>query len=267
MIRRFEEKVVLVTGSGQGIGRGCALRFAGEGAHVIITDINSETAEKVASEAREAGGKGFVVLADVRMPDQVQSMVSKVLDEFGRIDILVNNVGGRAIVKAVAGHVIELDEKRDWDPVFEVCLKTTFLCSKYVGREMVRRGYGKIINISSMAGKDFAVKKLLAYSAAKAGVIRITQILALELAPYGINVNAVCPGFVQTPLLDKVWQNRAEAEGISFEEVRQRDLDTIPLGRIGQPEDIGAVVAFLASEDASYMTGQAINVTGGILMH
>ncbi len=267
MSKKFVGKVAVVTGAGQGIGRGCALRFAKENANVVIVEINDELAEKVSAEAKELGGQSMVVLANVCKSEQVQEMVSKIIEKFGRIDILVNNVGGRGIVGAAAVPIIELEEKRDWDPVIEITLKTTFLCSKFVAKEMVKRRSGKIVNIASMAGKALGWDKLGAYAPAKAGVIRLTETLGMELARYGINVNAVCPGIVQTPGLDMMFEQFAESEGISIEEARMRKIATIPLGRIEEPDDVAGVVAFLASEDASYMTGQAINVTGGIIRH
>ncbi len=258
---RFAGKVAMVTGAGSGIGRGIALGFAREGAAVAVNDINPSSAEQVVEEIINLGGEAMAIVADVTNSEQVQNMVQSILNRFGHIDILVNNAG-----TGVNKLVIETEEQ-DWDLVMSVNAKGVFLCSRAVAREMIRlQTRGKIINISSQAGKTGALYQG-AYCASKAAVLLFTQVLALELARFGINVNAVCPGVVDTPLLDALCEDLARRSKKSVEDVKKALLRRVPLGRMETPEDVAKVVLFLASEDAGYMTGQAINVTGGMERH
>lgn len=258
---RFVNKAVLVTGAGSGIGRGIALSFASEGARVAVNDINPGAAEAVAAEVAALGSRGLAVAADVSNEADVRRMVRRVVDSFGRIDILVNSAG-------VGVNVPVLKMKTDqWDFVMNVNARGTFLCSREAAAEMVKSGVaGKIINISSQAGKTGALYQGV-YCASKAAVIALTQVMGLELARSGINVNAVCPGVVDTPMLKTLMENLAIKNNRPVEEIKKALLRKIPLGRIETPDDVAAVVKFLASEDAAYMTGQAINVTGGMERH
>jgi meso-butanediol dehydrogenase/(S,S)-butanediol dehydrogenase/diacetyl reductase len=249
------DKVVLVTGAGSGIGRGIADVLAREGAELVLTDVDLASAKRVAAEL---GATAFE--HDVTSWDSCHWVVSRVLEEKGRIDVLVNNAG---VSKSVPFH--ELDEA-EWDRVNDINAKGVFLSTRAVVPHMMQRRSGSIISISSMVGKE-AIPLFVHYCASKFAVIGLTQGLAKELAPYDIRVNAVCPGVVRTPLWEPLLNQLSETKGISREEAWQEFVDGIPLGRPQEPEDIGEVVAFLASDRARNMTGQGVNVTGGMQLH
>jgi sorbitol-6-phosphate 2-dehydrogenase len=250
-------RVAIVTGAGQGIGQGIALSLASAGADVVVNDIGLDTAEDTAGEIAELGRRSLVVQADVSDAAEVKQMVGRVLAEFGAIHILVNNAG-----IATPAHITDLSEEA-WDRTMAVNLKSMFLCSKAVAPSMIEGRYGKIVNLSSKSGKKGGLW-LTAYCASKFGVIGFTQSLAFDLAPYGINVNAICPGTVFTPLWDNVLKDAyARKLNIGADEVRDYYASKIPLGREVTLEEIGNVVVFLCSDESSYMTGQAINITGG----
>ena len=254
---RLENKVAVVTGAGRGIGRGIALALAGEGASVVVADIRYEDARGVAAEVRGLGRESLAVKVDVTKSSEVKRMVERALARFGGVDILVNNAG---IIRV--GNVVDISEK-DWDDVLDVNLKGVFLCSKAVAPHMVARRSGKIISISSTAGRRGMPGKAH-YHASKFGVIGFTQCLALELAPDNINVNCVCPGVVTTQMHTKVLTPyAARMQRISEEEAYGRVIGNIPLRRPQTPEDIGNLVVFLASDEAVNITGQSINVSGG----
>jgi NAD(P)-dependent dehydrogenase (short-subunit alcohol dehydrogenase family) len=243
----FTGKTAIVTGAGSGIGRAIAHAMAKRNANTILVDINLESGEKVSKEIESLGdGRSLALKADVSNVNEVQKVVENVLREFGRIDILVNNaaIGGPAVP------ITELREE-DWDEVIKVDLKSVFLFCKAVIGHMIERKYGKIINITSLAGKA-GNPNLVAYSAAKAGVIGLSRSLALWVATMGINVNSVAAGTTETPMLGSMpWEQR--------EALRNK----IPMGRFSRPEETAAVVCFLASDEASFVTGQCINATGG----
>ncbi len=254
---RLEGKVAMVTGAGQGIGRGIALSLAQEGAHVVVNDIVWDTAQATAEEVKRLGRRSLAVQADVSQSTQVRELVDRALEEFGAVHILINNAG-----IAVPAFITELSEET-WDRTLRINLKSMFVCSKAVAPLMMEQGYGKIVNLSSKSGKKGGLW-LTAYCASKFGVIGFTQSLALDLAPYGINVNAICPGTVYTPLWDNVLKDAyARKLNIDPEEVRDYYSSKIPLGREVTMQEIGNVVVFLCSDESSYMTGQAINITGG----
>lgn len=252
----LENQVALVTGAARGIGKGVALALARAGANMAVTDISGEGVARTAEEIRSAGGCAESFVADVARSTDVDRLASDAVARFDRIDILVN----------VAGLVsnqpfLELSEE-EWDQVLAVNLKGVFLLSKRVGAEMASRHYGRIINISSLAGKVGAPGQA-AYCASKHGVIGLTKVSAIDLAPYGITVNAICPGMNATEMSKSVMAQRAASRGQSVEEVERGILSKTPLGRFGRPEDVAEVVLFFASPGAAYLTGQDIDVDGG----
>jgi NAD(P)-dependent dehydrogenase (short-subunit alcohol dehydrogenase family) len=268
MADRLAGKVAIVTGAGSGIGRGIALAFAREGAKVIINDVNVKNAEAVAGEIKAQGQHAVVIEADVSRNDCVEDMVKKTLETFGRIDILVNNAGAGG--ENIGMPLSNLTEE-DWDITYRVNLKAHFLTCKAVMPHMIEQKSGKIINISSIAGKTGS-PLIPHYSASKAGVISFTQALARELAPHRINVNAICPGLLWTPMWEKMATELAERNPAQpkmspravFEGAVQR---SIPMQTEQTPEDIGMTAIFLASNESDQITGQAINVDGGAELH
>jgi len=270
-------KVAIVTGAGRklGIGRAIALRLAREGADVAVADICREFEEfpdyglgmweglkSTADDVSALGVRGLPLKADVTDSQAVDEMVAQTMDAFGRIDILVNNAGG-----VVGPMPVLWIEEAAWNKTLAINATGTFLCSQRVARTMIaRREGGKIINIASIAGKGRA-PALAAYCAAKAAVLALTRVLAFELAASGIQVNAVCPGEVDTDLQRWGWQLEANFRGVPYDEVVSGEIEQIPLGRLEQPDDVANLVAFLASSQSDYMTGQAINVDGGIVMY
>lgn len=259
--RRFEGKVVFVTGSARGIGRAIALEFAKEGALMALGDKDFDELERTLKEVRKYSGKSRAYELDVTKEDMVKKVVKEIIEDFGAIDVLVNNAG-----VSTMNWFWELTEE-EWNFNMNVNAKGVWLVSKYVAPEMMKRKKGKIVNVASMAAK-LGAPLLAHYSASKFAVLGLTQAMAKELAEYGINVNAVCPGFVKTSMQDRevVWE--AKLRGIDDpEKVRQEYIDMTPLGRLCTPEDVAKVVKFLASSDADFMTGQALNVTGGVCVH
>ena len=277
-------KVALVTGAGgeHGIGRAIATRLAKEGADVIVNDVvsdpyayDSNDWEGVPSVVREIEGFGqqaIAILTDVSNTDQVEALVNEGVERFGHIDIFVNNAGSRPGPDRVP--VVELEEEA-WDTVHKINLKGTFLCCRAVARHMINRGEGgKIITVSSMLGKQGSAR-CAAYAASKFGVIGFTQALAQELAPYHINMNAICPGIVDTERVsyiaaalssEDITGEEWRTSGRHAEAMRQRNSD-VPLGRVGAGEDVAKTAAFLASSESNYLTGLAINVAGGLVMN
>lgn len=254
---RLQGKVAIVTGAGSGIGRAIAIAYAREGASVAVADLERNAAETVAAEINAAGGKSLAVEIDVRSEEQANAMVERTLDEFGSLDILVNNAG--------FGRIIPFLEttRADWDLIFDVNCKGLLWCSQAAARQMIAQGRGgKIINLASQAGRR-GEALVLAYCASKACVISMTQSMALALAEHKINVNAIAPGIVDTPFWVEVDKQFASLLGWEIGEPKRRFVESIPLGRIEQPEDVAKVAVFLASADSDYMTQQTINVDGG----
>jgi len=244
-------KVAIVTGGGSGIGREIAHCLAQEGARVVVADVRLPPAEETAFQIKEVGGDAIAIRTDVSSPSQVSAMVSQTLGYWGQVDILVNNAGviGRA-------PFLEMDEA-EWDRVLLVNLKGAFLCGQVVARAMVQAGRGgKIVNITSVSSK-VARRRLSHYCASKGGLHMLTKVMALELAPCKINVNAIAPGFIETPLSKPSLENPT-----AF----QDRMSHIPWGRVGQPEDVAKAVLFLVSKEADYITGTALFVDGGWLI-
>lgn len=243
---RLTDKVAIVTGSAQGIGLATAVRLAAEGARVVISDLGAQRVDAAVATIRAAGGQALGCVVDVTDRASIDAMVSTVKSAWGRIDVLINNAG---ITKDAR---LAKMSSAQFDSVIAVNLKGVFECTQAVAEIMTAQGFGSIVNASSVVGLygNFGQTN---YAATKAGVIGFTKTWARELGPKGVRVNAVCPGFVRTPILDSV-----------PEAVIQKMIDKVPLGRLGKPEEIAAVYAFLASDDSSYLNGAVLEVSGGI---
>jgi len=241
-------QVALVTGAAQGIGRAIALLLARNGADIIVSDINLEKAEETAKEIEETGQRAMAIKVDVAHSEEVERMVETILERFGRIDILINNAG------IARDKLILRMTEEDWDVVLNVNLKGTFNCTKAVVKHMSKQRSGKIVSIASVVGEMGNVGQAN-YSASKAGVIGFTKTIAREFAQRGININAIAPGYIETPMTDVLPEKAKEG-------LRQ----LIPMNRLGRPEDVAEAVLFLVSETSSYITGQVLNVNGGIYM-
>jgi NAD(P)-dependent dehydrogenase (short-subunit alcohol dehydrogenase family) len=280
----LDGKVALITGAGgmRGVGRATALKLAQQGVDLALTDVHREPEDlppgeirlgwrgldSVAEEVQALGRGCFTSPCDLGQSDQVQQLVQQVVGHYGRIDILINNA--RAIIGRDKVPVTELAEDV-WQHFLAINTTAVFLLTKLVGREMIRQGRGgRIINIASNASKQASARGA-AYSASKFAVLGLTQASALDLAPYSITVNAVCPGPINTDRLSYWERARAEEEGIPLEDFRARIVkeagQATPLGRIAEAEDVANMVSFLASEEAAFITGQAYNVNGGLLFH
>lgn len=254
---RFSGRVVIVTGAGGGIGGEVAKSFSAEGAKVAVADSRADAAQRVVHEITSRGGTAIPEKLDVRSYAEIEKIVEKTLGSFGKIDILVNCAGILTI-----SPFDEITEDL-WDSMLDVNARGTFLCCKAVAKQLIQQGTGgKIVNTASIAGK-IGVPFYTHYCASKFAVLGITKSLALELAKHRINVNAVCPGDVDTDMLAYEFRTHAQIRGISPEEVRKEWAALAPLGRLALPQDVASVVLFLASNAADYMTGQALNVTGG----
>lgn len=242
-------KIVLVTGASRGIGRAIALAFGARAATVIVNyNRNEDAANEVLAQIKEAGGDGKIYQADVSDADQVQAMMKDITTEYGTLDVLVNNAG------TTRDNVIMMLKPDDFDAVVNTNLRSAWLCSKFASRTMMRKRTGRIINITSVVGIAGNGGQTN-YAASKAGMIGLTKSLAKEIAPRGVTVNAVAPGFIDTDMT-----------GSLSEEMKQTALAAIPLGRMGTPEEVAKAVLFLASDDAEYITGQVLVVDGGMVM-
>lgn len=247
----FEDKVVLITGAGRGIGRAIAESFANVGATVAANDITPINLDETLARITESGGRAKAYVADIAKKMPVQTMVEAVLDDWGRIDILVNNAGVQPVVP-----LLDLDEW-DWRRTLDVNLTGAFFTLQSVGRVMRVQGGGVIVNIGSIVGRAWGFRDRSAYAASKMGLIGLTREAARELAEYNIRVNAVCPGVIETEMTAELRQD---------ESMMAECLAGIPQGRLGKPEDVASVVILLSSKSTAYLTGQAINVDGGMVM-
>jgi len=248
---RLDNKIAIVTGARRGIGRAIALALAKEGANVVVSDINQEDCQKVVAEVEGLGRIGLALKCSVTARAEVEDMVRRTVAEFGKLDILINNAGVITFKP-----FLELTDE-DWDNIMNVNLKGQFLCAQAAAKEMTKNKWGRIINIASISsgGCGIAFPLIAHYTASKGGVMALTEALALELTPQGINVNAICPGAIDT----------AMAKGVKESGQLDRVLLRIPKGRLGQPEDIANLAAFLASEESDYISGAAIAIDGGWL--
>ncbi len=280
----LDGKVALITGAGgmKGIGRACALKLASQGADIVLSDFKREpndlppqeikaqwrSIDSVAEEVEALGRRCFKIWCDLIVSEQIEDMARRAAAHYGHIDILVNNA--RAIIGRDRVPITELRDEV-WQRFLAINTTAVFLATKFVGKVMIEKGKGgRIINIASDASKR-AKPNTAAYTTSKFAVIGLTQASALDFAPHRITVNAVCPGSVNTDRLNYWEQAQAKAQGISLEEFRARIVAEagkgVPLGRIAEPEDVANVVAFLASDEAAFITGQAYNVNGGTLFH
>ncbi len=245
---RLSSKVALVTGSAQGIGKAVALLLARNGADIVVSDINLEKAEETAREIEPIGVKAMAVKVNVASLADVEQMIGAVMEKFGKIDILVNNAG------ITRDKLILRMTEEDWDAVLNVNLKGTFNCTKTVVRHMAKQRSGKIVSIASVVG-EMGNAGQVNYAASKAGVIGLTKTIAREFAQRGINVNAIAPGYIETPMTE-----------VLPEKVKEELKRLIPMERLGKPEDIAEAVLFLVSEESNYITGHVLKVNGGIYM-
>ena len=271
---RLEGKVAAVTGGGGGLGRGICECLAREGAHVVVSDLDLGLAEKVAAKVEESGRKSLAVQTDVRAVDQCENLIKKTVDGLGKIDILVCAAGVGGFVYwdgTEEPPILENISEKEWDLTIDVNLKGTFLCNRAVAPYFKKQMSGKIVNLSSIGGRK-GIDWIAHYSASKAGVIVFSQAVALQLAPYNVNVNTICPGLIWTPMWEvgaKVLsQSYPPLKGMEPDDIFQATVQNmIPLKRPQTPEDIGNAVVFLVSEDSKEITGQALNVDGGSIFN
>jgi meso-butanediol dehydrogenase/(S,S)-butanediol dehydrogenase/diacetyl reductase len=257
----LKDQKVVVTGAGQGIGKAAALKLAEAGADIAVVDITERTARETAAAIEKMGRSAIPIVADLGNVADIDRMVDETMKAFGHIDTLVNNAGVTR-----RAYIMDLTEV-DWDRIHRVNSKGVFFCLQSVARVMIPRRAGRIINIASIAGKGFEGTSNAIYAASKGAVIALTKTAAQQLGSHNINVNAVCPGIVMTPLVDSILAADAEKLGISIEEATRRFTSGIPLRRANKPEDIADMIVFLASPAALNVSGQCINVDGGLVPH
>jgi 3-oxoacyl-[acyl-carrier protein] reductase len=256
----LEGQVAIVTGAGRGIGRATALELARMGADIVVAELDRAGAERTATEVTGLGRRAIVVPTDVTSRAALVAMAARARDEFGRVDVLVNNAG---IYRSAAP--LDVTEEH-WDAVMGVNARAVFFASQAVLPAMIAQKRGSIVSVASMAGK-IGNRNNLPYNASKAAVISITKSLALAHAADGIRVNCVCPGFVETDMWTTVARDQGALMGLTPEEFTRQRAAQVPLGRMERPEDVAGVIGFLASSASGYMTGQAISVDGGLVMH
>ena len=252
---RFQGRIALITAAGRGIGRATAEIIAREGGTVVAVEVDKESLDQAVGAIRAAGGSAHGLVADALDAAQVTATVKRVVDEHGRIDILVNAVGGSTILMKPAAHVDELTLD-DWQRMLHFNLTGTFLFCNAVAPVMKRQRGGKIVNLSSIAGRGVSPSSSSAYATAKGGIIAFTRKLSFELGPFGVTVNAIAPSLTLSPRLRPRWDRMSEED-------RARESARVPLGRVALPEDQARVICFLASSDADFVTGVTIDVTGG----
>lgn len=256
----LQGNVAIVTGAGRGIGRAIGLELARMGADIVVAELDAATAERTASEVRDLGRRALVVRTDVTSRKELDTMAEQTRAAFGRIDVLVNNAG---IYRAAT--TLDVTEEH-WDAIMNINAKGVFFATQAVLPTMIAQKRGVIVNLASMAGK-IGSPASLTYCASKAAVVSMTKSLALAHAADGIRVNCVCPGFVETDMWTSLTRQLGTILSLSPEEFNRQRLDRIPLGRMERPEDVANVVGFLVSPRSEYMTGQALSVDGGMVMH
>jgi NAD(P)-dependent dehydrogenase (short-subunit alcohol dehydrogenase family) len=256
----LQGQIAIVTGAGRGIGRATALELARMGADIVVAELDAGGADKTAALVKDLGRRAVVVRTDVTKPADLAAMVARARADFGRIDILINNAG---IYRAAA--TLDVTEEH-WDAIMTINAKAVFFATQAVLPVMLAQKSGSIVSLASMAGK-IGSRTNLPYNASKAAVISMTKSLALAHAAEGIRVNCVCPGFVETDMWTMVAREQSALLGQTPEEFTRRRRESVPLGRMERPEDVAAVIGFLASPRAAYMTGQALSVDGGLVMH
>ena len=248
---KVKNKIAIVTGSGRGIGKSTVLELAKEGAKVVVSDIDIKECQNVCDEIKKIGSDAIAVKCDISKKSDVDAMIKKIMQKFQKIDILINNAG-----VVLMKPFVEMTEK-DWDFVLDINLKGVFLCTNAVVKQMIKQKSGKIISVASIAG-EVGFMNTSAYCASKAGIINLTRGLALELSPHNINVNAIAPGVIATKMTEDMLKDKKTKEVL---------LASTPLGRVGQPEEIGKAAVFLASDDSNFITGHTLVVDGGWLTH
>ena len=257
--RRFPGQVAVITGAARGIGKACALRFAQEGANVVCLDLLAGENETAAAECAALGAEMLALACDVTDPESLRGCIQTALERWGRIDVLVTAAG------IYSGSPLSEVTLSQWQCLIDINLTGVFLCNQAVAPAMTEQRSGSIINISSMAGKT-SWPSTAEYSASKTGVIGLTRSVAMELAPHGVTVNAVCPGNTLTDMVRSVAAKQGEPLGMSADEWLQMRANDCPMNRLAEPWEVAGVCAFLASEDSRYITGQAIEVDGGLVM-
>ena len=258
----LDGKIALVTGAGRGMGRATALALANGGADVAVTDILADAVEETATDVRAAGRNSVAIAADIGDGDDINRVIADAVSALGRVDILVNNAGVTRFLD-----IMDITEA-DWDRIHRVNARGAFFVMQRAARQMIEQGGGgRIVNIASIAGKGYSGTSNAAYAASKGAVISMTLIAAHQLARHGINVNAICPGSTVTAMSTATMEQRAAERGITVAELQAQRAANIPIGRANDPEDIAAMAAFLAGPGARNITGQTINVDGGLVMH
>ncbi|MEE9282389.1 MAG: 3-oxoacyl-ACP reductase family protein [Myxococcota bacterium] len=255
----LENRIALVTGAGAGMGKAIALRYAAEGASVVIAEIAPEGGKQVASEIAELGRRALLLETDVASLAQIDALIEQTVEAFGRIDVLVNNAG---VTRSLGFFDVT---EADWDRIHSVNAKGLFFCMQAAARQMQKQGSGRIINIASIAGKGYRGTSNIAYAGSKGAVIAMTRVGASQLARYDITVNAICPGVTRTSLFDGLMREVTQSGGISEQDFIARVEASIPLRRSNTPDDIAELALFLASDAARNVTGQSWNVDGGLI--